>query len=292
MIYTIQNEILKVEINSIGAELWSILDKRDGIEHLWQGDENVWPKRAPTLFPHCGRLKEKRYTLNNQNFTSEIHGFARDYEHSVLERNDTSITFLFSDNKKTHEIYPYHFRLYTIFKLEKDMLTQTFEVENVSDEDMYFSIGYHTGYKLPFDEKHRSEDYSIVFEQDETPFELRTTSQGLLNGEKKTYFENQKSIPIHDKLFPESFILTDLKSNYVSIVEKDSGNEIRVGIEGFPYTVFWSVPGDVKFVCIEPWYGLPDMYNTDGDFTKKPGIQQLQKGKVFSCKQTIEILKK
>lgn len=291
MIYTIQNDILKIEINSLGAELYSILDKRDQTEHLWQGDKNLWARRAPTLFPHCGKLKENQYTHNNKSYKSNQHGFARDYEHSVIERNNTSITFLFSDNKETRERYPYHFRLYTIYRLENERLTQIFEVENVSDDDMFFSIGYHTGYKLPFDDNHKPEDYSIVFEQDETPVE-NICNDGLLSGEKRVYFEKQSHIPIHDKLFVNgSFALEGLKSKHVSIVEKDSGKEIRVGIEDFPYTVFWSMPGKVKYVCIEPWFGLPDMYDTDGEFSKKPGIQSIGKGKIFSCKQTIEILK-
>lgn len=292
MIYTIDNDILKVEINSIGAELWSIEDKRDGVEHLWQGDKNLWPRRAPTLFPHCGRLRENQYILNNKSYESSLHGFARDYEHSVIESNNTSIIFLFSDSKETRESYPYHFRLYTIFRLENEKLIQTFEVENVSDEEMYFSIGYHTGYKLPFDEKHRSEDYSIIFETEETPVEVVCNESGLLSGEKRVYFKNKRIIPITDKLFINgSFAFEGLQSNFVSIVEEGSGKEVRVGIEGFPYTVFWSMPGEVKFLCIEPWFGLPDMHNTDGELSKKPGIQRLEKGKIFSCKQTIEILK-
>ncbi|MGI6084638.1 MAG: aldose 1-epimerase family protein [Acetivibrionales bacterium] len=292
MIYAIQNEILKVEISSLGAELQSILDMRDGVEHLWQGDKNSWARRAPTLFPYCGRLRENQYILNNRSFKSGIHGFARDFEHGMVKRDDNSITFLFSDSEDTMEKYPYHFRLYTIFRLEKEKLTQIFEVVNISDCEMYFSIGYHTGYKLPFDKNHKSEDYSIVFEKEETPVEVVCNEDGLLSGEKRIFFERQNTIPIHDKLFNnDSFVLEDLKSNYVSIVEKDSGRKIRVGIEGFPYTVFWSTPEEVKFVCIEPWYGLPDMHDTDGDFRNKPGIQRLCKGEIFSCRQTIEILK-
>ncbi len=292
MIYTIENDVLRVQINSVGAELWSIEDKRDGAEHLWQGDKECWPRRAPVLFPHCGRLKENQYTLKGQKYKSELHGFARDYNHSVLESNDTSITFLFSDNNETREKYPYYFRLYTIFKLENEKLIQAFEVENVSDEEMYFSIGYHTGYMIPFDVKHRPEDYSIVFETEETPVEVKCNESGLLSGEKKVYFERQRTIPLNNKLFINgSLALENIKSNHVSIIENDSGKEVRIGIDGFPVTVLWSIPGEVKFVCIEPWFGLPDLYDTDGDFSKKPCIQVLSKGKIFSCKQIIEILK-
>lgn len=290
MIHTIENDMLRIQINSHGAELWSIFDKKSGVEHLWQGDKAYWPRRAPVLFPHCGRLKDSQYTLNGQNFKSELHGFARDYNHNVLERNDTTITFLFSDNNETIEKYPFQFRLYTIFKLENGKLIQTFKVENVSNEDIYFSIGYHTGYMLPFDSEHTIEDYSLVFDTNETPYEVLCNNAGLLSGEERLYFENKNSIPLHNKLFSnDSFILKGLKSEHVSIVEKDTGKAIRVGIKGFPYTVFWSTPDDVKFVCIEPWQGLPDMHDTDGDFKKKPGIIRLPSSQTFTCQQTIEL---
>ena len=36
MIYTLENERLKVQVNSRGGELWSVQTK-DGHEYLWQG---------------------------------------------------------------------------------------------------------------------------------------------------------------------------------------------------------------------------------------------------------------
>lgn len=49
MIYTIQNKDLKVKINSLGAELWSIQDG-DGLEYLWQGAPEYWKDRGVTAF--------------------------------------------------------------------------------------------------------------------------------------------------------------------------------------------------------------------------------------------------
>ena len=50
MIYSMENEFLKVEVNDSGAELWNIFDKQNGgIPRLWQG-EKVWNERSPLLF--------------------------------------------------------------------------------------------------------------------------------------------------------------------------------------------------------------------------------------------------
>ena len=47
MIYTIENKYFKLEANDEGAELWSILDKReDGRPIIWQGDPEVWDEAA------------------------------------------------------------------------------------------------------------------------------------------------------------------------------------------------------------------------------------------------------
>lgn len=289
MIYTIENEFVKVQINSMGAELWSIFNKQDGLEHLWQGDKSIWPRRAPNLFPHCGKLKGDQFIHNGVSYKSTLHGFARDYEHVVVQQDVKSITFFFPENEKTLEIYPFKFHLYTRFQLDRHILTQSFNVKNTGEKEMYFSIGFHTGYRCPFDDKHSILDYSIVFDQEETPLELLCNKEGLLNGVEKVYFENQKVIHLNDKLFPSSFILSGLKSGHVSLVEADTGKYIKICIKDFPYTVFWSTPGKVKFVCVEPWYGLPDLYDTKGRLDKKPCIQKLLSGKGFSCAQTIEI---
>lgn len=49
MIYQIKNDELQVEINSLGAELWSIRD-RAGKEYLWQGEESTGKTGQRTYF--------------------------------------------------------------------------------------------------------------------------------------------------------------------------------------------------------------------------------------------------
>ena len=53
MRYTLENEFLDVQAESLGAELVSVVDKATGAEMLWHGDPKVWPRQAPILFPYC-----------------------------------------------------------------------------------------------------------------------------------------------------------------------------------------------------------------------------------------------
>ena len=65
MIHKIENEFLSVEINSLGAELFSVKSKKTGVEYLWQGNANYWKSRATVLFPVCGRIFSGKYTFKN-----------------------------------------------------------------------------------------------------------------------------------------------------------------------------------------------------------------------------------
>ena len=44
---TIENQYLKVEVASKGAELQSIFHKQMGKEILWQGEKEFWNRRSP-----------------------------------------------------------------------------------------------------------------------------------------------------------------------------------------------------------------------------------------------------
>lgn len=47
----LKNNLLTVEIDSLGAELQSIVDNQSGYQYLYQGDSPFWGRRSPVLFP-------------------------------------------------------------------------------------------------------------------------------------------------------------------------------------------------------------------------------------------------
>ncbi len=288
MIYQLENRRFRVQINSMGAELWSFYDKRSGTEHLWQGDPAVWGRRAPVLFPICGRLVDDRYTIGGKSYRMPLHGFVRDYEHEVTFAGEDRLSLRFTQNEETLRSYPFAFTFETHYRLEENRLDCTFEITNTGDEELPFSVGYHAGFTCPFDSSRPVEDYSLVFEKRETANQL--LGNGFLSGEEQICLRDENCIPLHDRLFPQSITLKGLESSYIGIVEQGSGREVRVWIEGFPYVTLWSTPEKVPFICIEPWYGLPDRADTDGDFLKKPGLQRVQPGERFCCTQRVEII--
>ena len=108
MIYTIENEALKVQISDRGAEMMSIQTK-DGTEYLWQGDEKYWGDRALNLFPYIARLTEGKYTLDGQTYHMDIHGFVKTSVLVPEEQKADRITLKLTQNEETLAQYPFDF---------------------------------------------------------------------------------------------------------------------------------------------------------------------------------------
>ena len=64
MIHTIENELLKIAVDTKGAQLMSVLSKKTGVEYIWQGNPAYWPGRAYNLFPFIGRMYEGVFTYD------------------------------------------------------------------------------------------------------------------------------------------------------------------------------------------------------------------------------------
>ncbi len=289
MIYTMENEEIMVQMNSEGGQLWSLLDKRSQTEHLWQGDPAYWSERSPTLFPICGRLKNGEYRLNGQTYSMHLHGFARDEEHRLVKQEKNTVVFRLVQNEVTLAQYPYAFQLDTIYCLEGSKLHYSFEVTNTGEERLPFSIGYHTGYRIPFDDRHTAEDYRIVFQKRETPTQL--LEDGLLTGETQIPLHNENVLAVRRDMFPQSYVLEGIQSEYVGIVESKTGREVRVTFRDFPFLLLWSTQGEIPFICVEPWCGLPDDMDFNGTFLDKRALQSIASGECFRCTQTIEIIR-
>lgn len=52
MRYSIENDTLRLTVDTHGAEAVSVIHKPTGAELLWSGDPSVWGRHAPILFPY------------------------------------------------------------------------------------------------------------------------------------------------------------------------------------------------------------------------------------------------
>lgn len=146
----ISNQELEAEVNSYGAQLWSIRDMKTGDQYLWQGQTDIWELRAPVIFPYCGRIKDFTfYDQDGMRYEGQNHGFARFSTHELKEHTDTQMTWSLKASEETRRLYPYDFTLETTYRLEETRLHWTYLVKNNGDRAMPFNVGFHPGFFVP-----------------------------------------------------------------------------------------------------------------------------------------------
>jgi galactose mutarotase-like enzyme len=58
--------------------------------------------------------------------------------------------------------------------------------------------------------------------------------------------------------------------------------------EGFPYYGIWSAR-NADFVCLEPWCGIADSVDADGEIANKEGIHSLEPGAIFTVSWRVRV---
>lgn len=158
----LENNIFVAQIDTLGAELCSLLRKDSGEEFVWQGDERYWAGHAPTLFPITGKLKDLRFEYKEKNYELPPHGFAKEREFFVQSHTKTCVELVLEADRETLRQYPFLFRFTCVFTLTAAGLAITRRVENTGKEKMYFSVGEHLGLSLtPWGGS--LENYALVF---------------------------------------------------------------------------------------------------------------------------------
>ena len=289
MDYTMQNELLRVTVTTAGAQVKSVLRKCDNVEHIWQA-EPLWPKHGPILFPYPSRIRGDFLTCKGKQYPAQIHGFAKDLEHTLVSQGENSIVLELRSCEATLAVWPYEFRLVSTFTLEGDTLHHTLTVENPGQEQLLFGIGYHPGFAVPFDENHAATDYELRFDCIESPLCLASSAEGRFGESTYVLGHNIDTIPLDEHLFDnDSHCMVALKSHTLGLYEKDTGRAVVCGIKGFPYTLIWSKPGMPRFVCIEPWHAIPSPQDTVWE--EKPATARLNPGESWDTTLSMSFIR-
>jgi len=283
MKYTIENEYLKLTVETYGAQIASIVRKLDGVEHMWQADPAVWGYHSPILFPHAGKVVDGVIEAKGGRYASGQHGFARLMEHDFVAQSQDTIVLELCSSPETLEKFPYEFRLVSTFTLEGDTVHHSLTVENLDEEKLPFGIGYHPAFAIPFDSAHKATDYELRFSEMESPLCLGCQPKGLIHGDCYWLGSNIRSIPVDEQLFAhDSHCMVNLNSQTLGIYEKDTGRAVVCDISGFPYTLIWSKSGMPQFICIEPWHSLPSPENGSTNWEEKPAAAVLLPGESWT----------
>ncbi len=284
----LQNENFSASISPLGAELKSLVEKKTGTEYIWCGDPAWWNGSAPVLFPIVGGLKDQKYNYNGKTYSIANHGFARRSRFKLISSTQSTALFELNSNIETKKMYPFDFSLQVLFSLEFGGIAVQYNVKNNGTGQMFFSIGSHPAFNLPFAGGY-IENYYIHFGEEEN-MERYFFENGLYRDKTAPVFSNCRQISLDRKIFNDGpLIFKKPVSTEFHIKNSLNSKEIIVSTEEIPYLAIWSKGDGAPFVSIEPWFGLPDVTTTNQDFAKKEGILSLESGKTFSSTYRIEV---
>lgn len=286
--YKITDGIVEAVVDSHGAELKSLKFLKTNEEFMWDADPEFWERTSPVLFPIVGGLKNDKYSYRGITYEMGQHGFARDNKFEVIFHGESKIIFLFESNEETLKKYPFEFKFYMEYSLENGCLSIEYKVENLSQEEMFFSVGAHPAFSTPIDEDIKISDYYLEFEKNETasilPLEGRNISRNTIK-----FLENSKKIELTKDLFKnDALIFKELDSQKVSLKCKKNTRVVTMDYSNFEYIAFWNKVG-AEFVCLEPWNGIADFIDASGRLEEKDGILKLEGKECYKASLKIEV---
>ncbi len=281
----LKNAVLKAVIDPMGSELKKLTNHLTGVEYLFNADPYWWNGSAPVLFPIIGGLANGVYSFSGKQYALPSHGFARKSGFTVTKCQPDRAVFELRSTAQTKGDYPFDFRLEVSFWLDTSRLTVQYDVTNVGTETMYFSIGSHPAFSTAF-AGGSLEEYFIEFEQPEKDRRCFFVD-GCLDSTTEAIFDNSRHIFLSSHLFDRGpIILKDVVSRTITIRRSRSTHSVRVEFDA-PHVAIWSKPNRAPFVCIEPWWGIPDPIGFSASLEQKPGILPLAANNVFSTRYSI-----
>jgi len=285
----IQSDCLKVVIKPMGAELCGLLDKRDGIEHMWRADPKFWPRQAPVLFPTIGESKNGVINVDGTEYPMGRHGFARQEEFKVVSKSEEKVTFELTSNETTRKHFPFEFIFRISYRLEESKLTQHFFVKNTGDADLGFQLGGHPAFAVPFAKGESYHDYEVRFDSPQNLERHLLTDNGLYSGVTRSFLNNKDRFGLSYELFKEdALVFKDIVSKQVWIQQRSGGKHLQMDFKGFPHFGIWSVPG-ADYVCLEPWIGCADMVDQPKGYFDKDNLVLLSNEQFYEAEFSISV---
>ena len=269
MIY-LKNKNLKVTINTKGAEVVSVIQLADNQERIYQ-KTGEWKRSAPILFPLIGKVG--LYEVDNIEYEMPNHGFARDLDFTVIEKNEKKVVMYITSSRYTKYIFPYEFKLIVQYEIIKNKLIKRVKIENNDIKEMYFALGEHPSFNIShlnntYIDFHKNHKKLIVENDEITSSKMETNILSLnSNKAKETHIANNVNVA----------------SLY------DCGKKIiEVKSYGYDNIAIWS--NNQSFVCIEPWKGMIEIKSGSKNLEEKQNVNKLDSGNHTLHKTEIEFI--
>ena len=291
-ILRMENEYLRVQIESFGATLDSVFDKQKNMQLLWQGDSKSWTGKDKFIFPFVGRLKDGYYINEEQKFDMDIHGLCPYNEFDIIENTNCKIVLQFNYNKETLQIYPFKFQAIASFQLINNCINIDYKIVNLDSKVMYFGIGGHPAFQLDSIESDSGTDISgnkILFDK-EYKWDRYQGDESNVYIDKLLPYGKFDQIDLNKSLFQKDAIILKNACKTVTIIRKN-GVSIEVNVENIPILALWTHKQFGSYICIEPWWSLPDYANASKELSTKKSLMTLKSQEEQSFSFSIKVLK-
>lgn len=289
----ISSQDIVVKIEEKGAQVVSVYDKNIDLEYLWQRDASIWSSSSPVVFPVIGKLNNLEYRHHGQVYTMKSNGIIRYEEIPVLSKGDNFVEFLYVNNEKTKENYPFECRFKIRYEITGKVLNVIATIYNDDKETMYYNYAGHPGFNVPMFENETCNDYYVEFEKEETTDIYQVCETGQLIEETTQFFHNEKRFFIRKNLFQkEALAFKHPESKSVSIKSLNHEHGVKVTFDGFDNLGIWSPyvkDKELKFICIEPWVGHTDFKGYTGTLSQRDEVASLEANCHKEYKYSIEL---
>lgn len=278
MMITIKNAALTVQVDEQGAQLHQLKQVATGLEYLWPGDPASWKRQAPVLFPFVGRLKNDQYEYQGRVYHQTQHGFARDRRFTVTGQGPDWVTMTLHDDAQSRRGYPFAFTLAITYHLVAAELMISYTVTNpADDETLLYALGAHPGFRVPLTAAGSFERTQLTVEpaRDYPAIPLVGPFNDL--GHPRT-LAMATPLTLSHALFANDALIFDLHGARLALTltELESGHGVTVKTDGANYVGVWSpYPTRANLVCVEPWWGIADSVDGDGQLVHKQDVHRL-----------------
>lgn len=284
------NDRLVLHIKEAGAEMCSLVRRDTQQEYIWTGDPAYWKRHAPVLFPIVGSVWKGTYRIGGETYNLPQHGFARDNTFEVLNASKEKATLQLSSSARTLSVYPYPFILRITYELQENTVKITWEVENPSDETIYFQIGAHPAFNYPDFKKEDAVKGYLKMQASQLTYRLLGEKGCLHTSESYTLRPEDGLYPLRPALFDkDALIIEDNQVKKITLLDKEQRPYLTMSFTA-PVVGLWSpAQKNAPFLCIEPWYGRCDEEGYTGDFREKAWVNSLVPHETFERAYTITI---
>jgi galactose mutarotase-like enzyme len=290
--HTISNDKITLTVSEHGAEIVSLIRRRDNKELMWQADPKFWGRTSPVLFPLVGNYFEKESIYDGKTYTMGQHGFARDMDFHLVAKTEDKLKFLVRENEMSKEKYPFDFYLTIAYEISGDEVKVIWNVKNTGIRTMYFSIGGHPAFncdlpksKLLFEKKGQA------VKNDLTSGVIEGDGSGCLSEREKTISLKDSVLALSDELFDEdALIFENNQADAVTLLDEHDRKVLKVSFDAPLFGVWSPAKKFAPFVCIEPWYGRCDRVGFNKKLEEREYGTKLEIGDEFYSDYIIKII--